>query len=89
MIQGTMQIMVYDCVTKTHTQLTKNGGNKHEASWSPCGTQLLFAHEVPGKNSQLCILSLLTNKTKPITNTHDICSYPHWAPMYQTFPVIT
>ncbi len=88
MIQGTMQIMIYDCATKTHMQLTKSAGNKHEVSWSPCGTQLLFAHEVPGKNSRLCNLNLLTNATKYITNAQDECSYPHWGPHYQTFPVV-
>lgn len=89
MIQGTMQIMVYDCATKAHTQLTTSPGSKHEASWSPCGTQLLFAHEVPGKNSQLSVLNVLTHKTKYITSAHDICSYPHWGPIYQTFPVVS
>ncbi len=89
MIQGAMQVMVYDCATKTHTQLTKNAGDKHEASWSPCGTQLLFAHEIPGKNSQLCTLNLLTHTTKYITNAQDICSYPHWGPTYQNFPVVS
>ncbi|HEX4069040.1 MAG TPA: hypothetical protein VHX42_02990 [Candidatus Babeliales bacterium] len=89
MISGTMQVMVYDCSTKAHTQITHNGGNKHEVSWSPCGTQLLFAHEVPGKNSQLCTLNMLTNTTKYITNAHDICSYPHWGPSYHTFPVVS
>jgi TolB protein len=89
MINGTMQVMVYDCTTKAHAQLTKSAGNKHEASWSPDGTHLLFAHEVPDKNSQLCILNMLTRTTKYITSAQDICSYPHWGPTYQTFPVIT
>ena len=88
-INGYMQIMVYDCITKTHTQLTTTAGNKHEASWSPCGTQLLFAHEIPGKKSQLYILNTLTNKTKQITKNPDICSYPHWGPIYQNFPVVS
>lgn len=88
MIQGTMQIMTYDCAAKTHTQLTTSAGNKHEASWSPCGTQLLFAHEVPHKTSRLCSLNLLTNKTKYITRIDDECSYPHWGPCYKTFPVV-
>ena len=88
MIHGTMQVMMYDCATKTHTQLTKTSGNKHEVSWSPCGTQLLFAHEVPAKNSRLSSLNLLTNKTKYLTNANDQCSYPHWGPCYQTFPVV-
>jgi TolB protein len=89
MINGVMQIMVYDCATKTHKQLTTSQGSKHEASWSPCGTQLLFAHEVPSKKSQLCILNTLTHTTKQISNSQDICSYPHWGPSYQTFPVVS
>lgn len=89
MINGCMQIMVYDCTTKAHTQLTSTHGNKHEVSWSPCGTHVLFAHEVPGKNSQLCTLNLLTHATKYITPAQDICSYPHWGPMYQSFPVVS
>lgn len=89
MIQGTMQVMMYDCATKTHTQMTKSSGNKHEPCFSPCGTQLLFVHECPSANSRLCNLNLLTNKPKYITSAHDQCSYPHWSPCYQTFPVIT
>lgn len=88
MIHGTMQIMIYDCATKNHTQLTRNAGNKHEASWSPCGTQLLFAHEIPHKTSRLCALNVLTNTTKYITQANEECSYPHWGPCYPTFPVV-
>jgi len=88
MIQGTMQIMIYDCATKTHVQITKNRGNKHDASWSLCGTQLLFAHELPGKNSRLCILNLLTHKTKYISNGSEQYSYPHWSGYYETFPLL-
>lgn len=89
MIHGIMQLMIYDCGTKTHTQLTKSKGNKHEVSWSPCGTQLLFVHEISTKNSRLSTFNLLTHKTKYLTNTKDQCSYPHWSPCYQTFPVIS
>jgi len=89
MIHGTMQVMMYDCPTKTHTQITKSKGSKHEVSWSPCGTQLVFVHEIPGKNSRLSSLNLLTNKTRPLTSELDQCSYPHWSPCYQTFPVVT
>jgi TolB protein len=89
MIQGIMQIMIYDCTTKIHTQKTKTNENKHEVCFSPCGTQLLFVHEIPGKNSRLCSLNLLTDKTIYITSAHEQCSYPHWSPCYQTFPVVT
>lgn len=89
MIYGTMQIMMYDCATKTHTQLTKTGGSKHEASWSPCGTQLLFVQEIPRQKSRLSLLNLLTNKTKYITSANDQCSYSHWGPIYSKFHTIT
>jgi TolB protein len=88
MIHGTMQIMVYDCATKTHTQLTKTSGNKHEACWSPCGTLLLFAHENANNKSRLVSLNVLTNKTTYLTGANDQCSYPHWSPCYSTFPVV-
>jgi len=89
MIHGTMQIMTYDCATKTHTPLTTTTGNKHEVSWSPCGTQLLFAHEVPHKTSRLCSLNIITHKTKYITRADEQCSYPHWSPCYKIFPVVS
>jgi TolB protein len=89
MIHGTMQIMIYDCATKTHTQLTTSAGNKHEACWSPCGTQLLFAHENADNKSRLAVLNVLTNRTTYLTSAHDQCSYPHWSPCYSTFPVVT
>jgi len=89
MIHGTMQIMMYDCTSKTHTQLTRTSGNKHEVSLSPCGTQLLFAHEISHKNTRLSYLNLLTNKTKYLTSANEQCSYPHWGPVYPKFPAIT
>ncbi|HLC06958.1 MAG TPA: hypothetical protein VJJ26_02100 [Candidatus Babeliales bacterium] len=89
MIQGTMQIMMYDFSSKSHTQLTDDPGNKHEASLSPDGTYLLFSHEVACDKSRLATLNLLTNKRKYLTSAHDYCSYPHWSPCYQTFPVVT
>src|SRR5579872_1195855 len=88
MIHGTMQLMLYDCATKRHTQLTKTAGNKHEASWSAGGMHLLFAHETNTQTSRLCSLNLVTNKTKYITAAQEKCSYPHWGPCYKTFPVV-
>jgi TolB protein len=89
MIQGTMQIMEYDCATKMHTQLTHSNGNKHEASWSPDGTMLSFSHEGPNHTSRIESLNLLTKKTKFLTKAGDYCSYPNCGPCYQTFPVMT
>jgi TolB protein len=89
MIHGTMQVMVYDCAPKTHAQLTTSKGSKHEVSWSPCGTQLLFAHETANNHSRLSSFNLLTNKTKYLTSANDQCSYPHWSPCYKEFCRIT
>jgi TolB protein len=87
MIQGTMQIMVYDCITKTHTQLTFNAGSKHEASWSPDGTFILYSHQHSPTSSRLVTFNTLTQKTKYLTSVNDNCSYPHWSPCYSVFPV--
>ena len=88
MVNGTMQLFTYNFATKDHVQLTKTAGNKHEASWSPCGTQLLFSQE-NSTTSTLMILNLLTNKTCSITKAKEQCSYPHWGPCYNSFPVVT
>jgi TolB protein len=84
MIQGTMQIMLYDCTTKNHTPVTSNKGNKHEASFSPDGTYLLYSHEQDYDKSCLTMHNLLTHKTKSLG---DGCS-PHWSPCYKKFPVV-
>jgi TolB protein len=89
MIQGTMQIMLYDCATKTHTQFTNSPGNKHEVSWSPDGTRLLYSHEQNATTSRLASSTISTNKTQYLTSDHDYCSYPHWSPCYQIFPVVS
>ncbi len=89
MIQGTMQIMLYDCATKTHTQFTYDDGNKHEVSWSPDGTFIMYNHEKTQQNSCLAIANIATKKTRLITKATDQCSYPDWSPCYTIFPVTT
>lgn len=84
-IKGTMQIFLYDCTTKKHTQITYNTTNKHESSWSPNGTHLIFGEETAGK-SRIASLNLFTNTIKYITPTDSRCSYPHWSPRYELFP---
>ena len=83
MIGGTMQIMVYDCATKTHTQLTHNAGNKHESSWSPDGKFLLYSHEGSRNSSRIEVLNTLTKKITCITKADEYCNYPHWSPIYK------
>jgi TolB protein len=88
MVKGIMQLCIYDLNTKIHTQITFGKGNKHESSWSPCGTHLVFSEEYAG-NSRIAALSFLTNKTKYLTDNKSQCNYPSWSPCYDTFPVVT
>lgn len=87
MVKGTMQLFTYNFATKEHTQLTTTTGNKHEASWSPCGTQILYAQE-QGNSSRLVVLNVSTKRTCYLTSAAEQCSYPHWGPCYSTFPVV-
>lgn len=82
MIKGIMQIMVYDCTTKTHTQLTHSSGNKHESSWSPDGKFLLYSHEGLNHTSRIETLNILTKKITYVTKADEYCSYPNWSPCY-------
>ena len=88
MVNNKMQIFTYDFANKKSQQITKGNENKHEASWSPCGTQLVFEQESNGKN-QIVSLNLLTNTYHYITDKKDQCCYPHWSPIYEKFPVVT
>lgn len=84
MIKGIMQIFIYDCASKKYKQLTKDGRNKHECTWSPCGNYLLFSveHDV---HSRLARLNLLTHEFAYLTNIQANCSYPSWSPCYPYF----
>jgi len=82
MIGGIMQIMVYDCATKTHTQLTHNAGNKHESSWSPDGKFILYSHEGANYTSRIEVFNTLTKKITYVTKADEYCSYPNWSPSY-------
>jgi TolB protein len=86
-IEGVMQILVYDPAKKTHTQVTFGPGQKEECSWSPCGTYLVYGHEEGAKGS-IVSLNLQTNQRKTLTSARDVCSYPSWSPVYDRIPSI-
>jgi TolB protein len=86
-IDGIMQIMIYDPAKKSHTQVTFGPGNKEECSWSPCGTALVYGHE-EGDKGMIVALNLQTNQHKTLTSARDICSYPCWSPVYERIPYL-
>lgn len=87
MVNGNMQIFVYDVVQKKHTQLTHDAGSKQECCWSPCGNFLIFSLELQGK-SRIAIHNMATNARRLVTPEHLMCSYPHWSGRYKEYPVI-
>lgn len=87
MIDGLMQIMVYNEKTGKHTQLTSDDGNKQECAWSECGNYVLFSYEV-GPRSMIAMLNLVTNYKHILTDKQHICSYPAWSTAYSYFPEI-
>lgn len=87
-INSYMQIMEYDCSTKSHKQITTSNTHKHETTQSPCGTYLLFRQENNNK-STLTMLNRVTNISHNITKPLDQCSYPHWSACYTHFPIVT
>jgi Tol biopolymer transport system component len=82
-----MQIYTYDCASKQHTQITYGPENKHDPSWSPDGTHLLFTKEHQGKN-RIVSLNVLSKKIHYLTSLQDNCSYPYWSPHYKIFPTV-
>ena len=87
-IHATMQLFIYDLKSKKHTQLTFDRGDKEECSWSPCGTKLLYSVEQKGKNSQIAMMSLLSNEKHILTNDRADCSFPDWSPLYDQYPTL-
>lgn len=86
-IEGIMQILVYDPAKKTHTQVTFGPGQKEECSWSPCGTYLVYGHE-EGTKGSIVSLNLQTKQRKTLTSSRDNCSYPSWSPVYERIPAL-
>lgn len=77
-VQGTFQIFVYDTVSKTNEQMTFDGGNKDECSWSPCGNYLIYAVNT-GVQSRIVAFNTLSKEKKCITESCKVCCYPAWS----------
>jgi TolB protein len=79
-INDTMQLCIYDMAQKTHTQLTYDGGDKIDPSWSPCGNWLVFC-QVEGGKSRIAIMHIITKASWFLTSEEHICNYPAWSPV--------
>lgn len=88
LVQGTMQLFVYDIVSKEHKQITFDAGNKEECSWSSCGNFLLFSQEHNLK-SRIARINVQTGDKRFVTAKHDNCCYPAWSPSYSQLPIVS
>jgi TolB protein len=79
MINGVMQLMVYDEKQKTHTQLTTGAGSHEDPTWSSCGNFIAYVHDHKGE-SRIVIRSYITGYERYITPRGVACSYPCWSP---------
>lgn len=88
MVSGKTQVFTYDVQTKLERQVTFDGSNKDDVSWSPCGNLLSYAREEKGQ-SRIAIFNILTNEQRFLTASQQDCCYPSWSPMYSELPAIS
>lgn len=87
LVKGVNQLFVYDLAKKEHRQITFDGANKEECSWSNCGNYIICC-VAQGASSRIALFDLNTQERRFITSEKDHCSYPAWSPSYHEFPSI-
>lgn len=88
LIKGVNQVFTLDLNTKEHKQITFDGANKEECSWSVCGSYLLYSVQ-DGSHSRIAQHDLITQERRFLTDANQRCSYPCWSGSYADFPVLT
>ena len=78
MIDGYLQICVYNPATQQEQQLTYDAGNHEDPTWSPCGNFLAYAHET-GVNSRIRLHCYATGHETYVTPHGTKCNYPAWS----------
>lgn len=68
-------------------QLTFSKGDKDNASWSPCGTYLVYSEET-AQQSRLVLYNCLTQQPHYLTPAGAWWSFPVWSPSYVEIPFI-
>jgi TolB protein len=86
MVNGIMQLFIYDKTSNTHRQLTYDEGTKDECCWSPCGNYILYQWRL-GRQSTIKVMNSITGEHKAITPPDVRCSYPAWSNCFLTYPI--
>jgi len=87
LIQGEMQLFIYDMAKDMHQQISFGPGSKQECCWSPCGNYVLFGIE-HGNKSRIAMCNIVDHTTRYITPASGYCTYPSWSGIYSEFPVV-
>ena len=85
-VKGYMQLFVYDTKRQKHKQLTFDRSIKQGASWSPCGTYVLYAQGTP-KQSCLRMMHISTGHIHTVVKSDVELSFPNWSPRYKQYPM--
>lgn len=88
MVNGIMQLFVYDLNKKTHTQITFDKAQKEECSWSLCGTFLICPVE-NGNTSRIALFNTITQEYTYLTDAKYCCAAPTWSGVYNEFPILS
>lgn len=87
MVDKVMQLFEFDIATQKHRQLTFDGANKDDCSWSPCGTMIVYSSDLKGKN-RLALFNVNIGQEIFLTGASEDCSYPCWSPRYTQLPKV-
>jgi TolB protein len=78
MVDGCMQICVFDTVKQQEKQITWDACHHEGPTWSPCGAFLAYTHQV-GSASRVRMHCYATGHEQYITPVGVNCSYPAWS----------
>lgn len=88
MVEGTMQLFLYDLDNKKEKQVTFDPVHKQECAWSACGNYIAYVAQDGDKTKRIMAHSLLTGKKKYLTPADKVCSYPSWSTVYSSLPIV-
>lgn len=81
-INGYSQIFTYNLKTKQHKQLTKDGTDKDECCWSPCGNYIVCSVD-DAATSRLAYVQVNSAKIAYLTPATESWSFANWSPCYE------